>query len=120
MTVGKISLLVSSKSCAPIFSYSFHSNPKFTDTGLHIGMSTRQLLNRLADDGDISSSEVKLFYRAVQQFYMKAADYALDNLPLNDPVLRNSKFVDFTKKDTQDFSQVEYFVARYDTVVLEM
>ena len=74
------------------------------------------MLNRLTDGGDISSSEIKLFYRAVRQFYIKAADYSLDNLPLNDPVLQNSKFVDFMKKDTQDFSQVEYFVARYDVV----
>ena len=76
-------------------------------------MSTRQLLNRLEDDGDISSADVKLFYTSARQFYTKAAYYALDNLPLNDPVLQNSKFVDFMKKDTQDFSQVEYFVARY-------
>ena len=74
-------------------------------------MSTRQLLNRLEDDGDISSADVKLFYTAARQLYSKA-DYALDNLPLNDPVLQNSKFIDFMKKDTQDFLQVEYFVAR--------
>ena len=75
-------------------------------------MSTRQLLNHLEDDGDISSADVRLFYTAVRQFYIEAADYALNNLPLNDPVLQNSKFVDFMKRDTQDFSQVEYFVAR--------
>ena len=72
-------------------------------------MSTRQLLNHLEDDGE---ADVRLFCTAVRQFYIKAADYALNNLPLNDPVLQNSKFVDFMKRDTQDFSQVEYFVAR--------
>ena len=42
---------------------------------------------------------------SAQQMSPKAADYALDNLPLNDPALQNSKFVDFVKKETQDFSQ---------------
>lgn len=40
-------------------------------------MSTRQLLNHLEDDGDISLADVKLLYTAVQQIYIKAADYAL-------------------------------------------
>lgn len=54
----------------------------------------------------------------MRRFYIKAADYVLDNLPFYDPVLQNSKFVDFMKKDTQDFSQVEYFVGRYSYDVL--
>ena len=83
-----------------------------TDTGLHIGLSTRQLLNRLEDNGDISPADVKLFYRAVRDFYTRAAEYAIRNLPLCDPVLQNSKFVDFTKKDEQELSQVEYFITR--------
>ena len=50
------------------------------------------MLNRLEDDGDISSADVKLFYTSARQFYTKAAYYALDNLPINDPVLQDFNY----------------------------
>lgn len=71
------------------------------------------MLTQLEDDGDISPDEVKKFFHAVRSFYTRAADYAFANLPLNDPVLQNSQFVDFKRKEESDFSQVEFFVNRY-------
>ena len=83
------------------------------ESGIFIGLTTKQLLRRLENEGDILSRDVKAFYKAVRNFYICAADYAIKNLPLSDPILKNAKFVDFSKKDQQCFSQVEYFVARY-------
>ena len=74
---------------------------------------TKQLLSKLEDEGDITSTEVKTFYLAVRGFYVRASEYAFANLPLDDPVLKNSQFVDFKRRDEGDFSQVEFFVARY-------
>ena len=39
-------------------------------------------------------------------------EYALENLPLKDQLLRNAKCLDFESKDSANFSQVEYFVQR--------
>lgn len=61
--------------------------------------------------------ERKRFYLAVRAFYVTAAEYAFANLPLDDPVLRNSQFVDFKRREQCDFSQVEFFVARYETLL---
>ena len=72
-----------------------------------------QSLNRLFEAGDISDAQVKTFYEAVQSFYNTAADYALANLPINDSVLMNARFVDFDRRESADFSQVEFFVNRY-------
>ena len=82
------------------------------DTGLYIGITTRQLLNKLENDGAISPSQVMVFYVAVRSFYCTAAKYVKENLPLKDAVLKNACFVDFEQRSTAEFSQVEFFVSR--------
>lgn len=74
---------------------------------------TRQLMSKLEDDGDITTTDVKRFFLAVRGFYCTAAKYAFNNLPLDDLVLKNSRFIDFKKRNQFDFSHVEFFVARY-------
>ena len=53
-----------------------------------------------------------MFYKSVRAFYVQAMKYALDNLPVKDPLLRNARFLSFKNKDDATFSQVEYFVER--------
>ncbi|KAL5489186.1 hypothetical protein EMCRGX_G018251 [Ephydatia muelleri] len=43
----------------------------------------------------------------------QAMNYALKNLPINDPMLINATFVNYDTKDDATFSQVEYFVQRF-------
>lgn len=83
------------------------------DNGLYIGITTRQLLNRLEHNGEISPTHVKEFYQAVRGFYHTAAEYGLANLPLRDEVLRNAWIVNFEKRETALLSQVEFYVKRY-------
>ena len=83
------------------------------DTSLFIGIITRQALNRLLEAGDITAAQVKIFYEVAWCFYCTAAEYALANLPINSSVLKNTRLVDFDKRESAEFSQVEFFVARY-------
>lgn len=84
----------------------------FVDTSLFVGIMTRQLVMRLEQAGDISSHQVKRFYKAVRLFYISAVDYAIENLPLNDTLLKNAEFVYFPKREQATISQVVYFVTR--------
>ena len=68
------------------------------DSELHIGLMTRQLLNKLEDEGDITHREVRVFHNAVRNFLTTAADYALSNLPIKDKLLQNAGFLNFEKK----------------------
>ena len=70
------------------------------DASLLIGIMTRQLLSELEEDGDISYNQAKMFYSGVRQFYLTAATYAINNLPINDPLLINAEFVYFQKELT--------------------
>lgn len=38
--------------------------------------------------------------------------YALASLPVSDALLKNAAFVNFSERESADFSQVEYFVER--------
>ena len=86
----------------------------YPDKGLYIGITTGQLLNRLEHDGDTTPTQIKTFYQAVHGFYSTAAEYALRNLPLKDAVLHNACFLNFEKRETTLFSQVEFFLKRYN------
>lgn len=48
---------------------------------------------------------------------MKAMGYALSNLPMNDEVLTNAKFVNVISRDKASITQVEYFVERFSNLL---
>lgn len=75
--------------------------------------STKMALTKMLDEGDISQSEVRLFYEGVRSFYVTAMNYAINNLPMKDELLKNAQFLNFSSRDSSTFSQVEYFVQRY-------
>ena len=75
-------------------------------------MMTRQLLNKRLNEGDISTRQVALFYKAAQKFFMTATQYALDHLPFKDHVLKNAAFSNLEHRESADISQVSYFISR--------
>ena len=83
------------------------------DQSIFVGIMTKRVLQKLLDDGEISSLQVTQFYKGVRAFYVRALEYALDNLPLKDDSLKNASFVSYKKRDDASFSQVEYFVDRF-------
>ena len=48
--------------------------------------------------------------KSVRAFYIRAMEYPLANLPLNDGVLKNATFVHVPFKEDTSFAEVEYFV----------
>ena len=44
---------------------------------------------------------------------MKAAEYAISNLPLHDETLKSAQFLNFDSRETAIFSHVQHFVRRY-------
>jgi hypothetical protein len=87
------------------------------DDGLFVGIGTKMLLKKLLDNGDIDPRSEKKFYRSARMFYMQAMAYSLSNLPLKDDLLINASFVNFKKRADVKFSQVEYFVLRFNDLL---
>jgi len=82
------------------------------DSSLFIGIVTRQHLDKLLREGDITLLQLKKFYSAAWNFYIAAANYALYNLPLEDELLANAEFVYFPRRAEATISQVTYFISR--------
>ncbi|CAL8342602.1 unnamed protein product [Arctogadus glacialis] len=75
--------------------------------------TTRAKLNRLLDEGDITPQQVDSFHEAVLSFLTSAVDYALKKLPLKEPLLKHSTFVDVRQRAESDTGDVLYFVERF-------
>ena len=85
------------------------------DEDIFIGMYTRQCLQRLFREGDLSSTEKTIIFIAVWAFYVPAMEYALANLPFNNDVLKNATFAHIPSREDASFVQVKFFVSRYIT-----
>ena len=57
------------------------------------------------------------FFSGVRPFYVEPHKYARSHLPLEDPILKNARLVNFTQRESAELSQVEYFVKRYPSIL---
>ena len=60
---------------------------QLTDDTLFIGFTTKQKLEKLKREGEMSSSVEKKFFDGVRQYYEAATKYIFDKFPLNDDTL---------------------------------
>ena len=85
---------------------------KKTDEQVDFGFTTRTALRKLIDDGH-DMNKVRQFFSGVRFFYVEALKYASSHLQLDDPILKNLRFVSFAQRESAELSQVEYFINRY-------
>ena len=83
---------------------------------MDIGFTTRTALLKLIDDGH-DMNKVRQFFSGVRLVFVEALKYARSHLPLDDPILKNDRFVNFTQRESTVLSQVEYFVERYPFIL---
>ena len=81
---------------------------------IYIGLYTKNLLNKLQEQGDISQRKFDSFLEAVRCFYYDTFVYAKEKLPLTDDLLKHSFFVDFTKRATAAIENKFFFVEKFE------
>ena len=110
-------LVASTKKVDGLFSLQF-SDPvsQVHNKDLVIGFITKQKLQKLLDDGDISEHKYATFYKAARIFFEKATSYLLKWCPLREELLINATWIDFTQRLQSTFSSVEYFIHRYPCI----
>lgn len=82
-----------------------------------VGFVTRQKLRALENGGDVSSQACRKFLQGVRSFYEAAVGYIKAKFPLEDDVLRHARVVKFEKRETNQFSDIEYFMEHYSDVL---
>ena len=82
-----------------------------------VGVQTRQLVEELLEYGEIDLNERNVFYGAVFDFYVAAAQYAIEKLPFEDKVLQNAKLLNVPLRRRAQFSQVEHIIKRFPNII---
>lgn len=102
------------KECVKDNDFSKATDPEnvVPDDALFVGFSTKQKIRGLLENGEVSDQDVANFYKAVRQFYLEAISYSLKSLPLNDEVIRCSKFVDFKERLNVNFENVTTLIEK--------
>ena len=98
-------LNVKAKEAGPIHVDPDDSEVRMLDDKLDISFTTKALLKKLVDGG-CDMYKVSKFYATVRAFYEQRLLYARSRLPLNDPVLKNARFLDFIQCDSAKLSHV--------------
>lgn len=79
---------------------------------MDVGFVTKSTLNRLVASGDASPRDEIKFYSGAKAFFVRAFEYGLARMPLNDPLLCSAKFVNFEERENITFSMPHYFIQR--------
>ena len=87
------------------------------DGQLFIGFVTRQLLNKLVDEGYIDERKRDQLCQAVRHFYQQAVLGTISKLPLQDDTLIHARFVDFFQRENASLEDVEFILKNYRTVL---
>ena len=75
-----------------------------------LALTTKKLLNKLFNDGDITKQEYDTCLRGAQSFYKSSLEYILKKMDMTETLWAHAVFVDFFKKESASWSDVEYFV----------
>ena len=81
------------------------------DNAITIGMVTKQCLQKLLSEGDISAIDHRKFYAGVRAFYIDATSQALKKLPFDD----NTEW--FLNVEGREECTSEFFCMIYSTLL---
>ena len=79
---------------------------KKDDKNLTIGNITKPKLRNALDEGDISQSDVDKFYDAVKEFFKIAYTYGVKWLPLDDPLHKSGRFIEYSNREKFSFDDL--------------
>ena len=86
------------------------------DMSLGIGPLTRNTLKRLLEEGEIDQTEVDQFFDAVRAFFVKAYEYCVQWLPLDDLFMKHCIFVDFKRRSEVSFAHIEQTITHFKRI----
>ena len=80
---------------------------------LPIDICTKNILNKLFEDGEISALDKEKFFAGAPAFCSEAFSYGVEKLPINDSVLKHSIFADISKRESVSIDDVLLFVEKF-------
>lgn len=107
------------KASACLSEVDFTCANQLSDDCIFVGFVTRQKLKAQVNEGDVSPQASTNFLKGVRSFYEAAVMYIKAKFPLSNDVLLHAKVVNFEKRTTSKYSDVEYFMEKYSFTVYD-
>lgn len=100
------------KASACLSEVDFTCANQLSDDCIFVGFVTRQKLKAQVNEGDVSPQASTKFLKGVRSFYEAAVMYIKAKFLVSDDVLLHAKVVNFEKRTTSKYSDVEYFMEK--------
>jgi hypothetical protein len=113
--IGRLVPSIIISAATSVFEVDYLTN-QYSDQDVFIGLLAKQTLAKLENEGDCTPNHKKRFYAGVRSFYEAAIKYILEKFPFSDDLLKHSRFLNFDKRSSCLFSDIEYFADRYKNV----
>ena len=68
------------------------------------------------NEGDITEAQVGVFYDGVRQFFVTTYKYCVKWLPLDDPFIKSCIFVDFERRNSVTFDDVQTVISSFTRI----
>ena len=99
-----------------------YKNPENHMDNKHVSIEfvIRQTMNKLLDEGDISSRQYTKLFDIAKALFLQATEYLLKWCPLQEKLLQCATWLDFENRLEKCFHSVKYFVHQYPNIFPEM
>ena len=84
---------------------------------IFLGFSTKNLLKKKFNDGDIPQMQYDKFMNAVVAFFRESLRYILLKMDMTETFWQHAKWIDFFDRQNARWSDVEYFTNRFTAVL---
>ena len=101
--------------CVDEVQYSVRYNQK-ANNELVIGEACQNFIASRSQNY-LQDKRVEEFYSNVRLYFMKACNYLMEKLPLNDPLLQHAEVADILKQQESKSSDLMYFLERFPGLI---
>lgn len=84
---------------------------------IHLGGMTKFTLQRLINQGEISETAYTRFSAAAREYFKAAFQYVLSKFPINDELLKHTRWINVQKRSQAKWENVEYFLSRFQSAL---
>ena len=79
--------------------------------------STKQLMDKMLREGDITQTQYNTCLRGAQAFYKESLEYVFTKMDMSVSLWSHACRVDFFNKENSSWSDVQYFVNSFSSIL---
>ena len=81
------------------------------------GFSTKNLMDKMLREGDITQTQYNTCLRGAQAFYKEYLEYVLTKMDMLETLWSHACWADFSNRENSSWSDVEYFVNNFSSIL---